>query len=199
MYQRVWRKSAAMVIATTVLLLISACENGNPALISGFEPIHPRVTWGPTFKSPGKVFFAKVDSLQPEFRWMPFPGVTYEYEFVMRKSVPFVDVDPDMIQSARYDLRIWDVEKGHRGDLVYESKGIEDAVHKITTKLAPSTEYYWSVRARFDLEGQTRVSEWSLSEVPCVLSGTVCGRELARRTGRIQDIHYFRFRTPGAK
>ena len=51
------------------------------------------------------------------------------------------------------------------------------------------------MRARFELDGQPRVGEWSHSIYPWYVGHSGPARSLG---GRISDLNYFRFVTPGA-
>jgi hypothetical protein len=65
-----------------------------------------------------------------------------------------------------YDLRIWRAEAGQPVELAYQRTGLAGTTHMVEEPLLPSTEYHWSVRARFEGEGRIRVSEWSASQAP---------------------------------
>jgi hypothetical protein len=142
-------------------------------------------------RRPGQVFLAgsplqgaapKVESLSPTLQWEAFP----------RRE----DLDHDAgrlferISEVRYDLRIWTSVGGGPGQLVYERLGFRleprtDPVevsatpgddprpaaaafveHRVDCVLAPGTEYLWSVRARFRLDGEERACRWSMNQAP---------------------------------
>ncbi|GLH67196.1 hypothetical protein [Geothrix edaphica] len=138
-------------------------------------------------RKPGQVSLAasplhgatpKVESLSPTLQWEAFP----------RRE----DLDHDSgrlfarISEVRYDLRIWKSVGGGPGELVYERLGFrldpqsdpatpgEDpqppsaafVEHRLDCVLAPATEYLWSVRARFRLDGEERASRWSMNQAP---------------------------------
>lgn len=161
--------------------------------ISGFRPVYPPLT-ATFFTSPfnmgDNLNWPKVDSLQPTLRWQPLPG---EHQIPLGQVKPFVAVDPASVRDVKYDLRIWTVFDKAPGELAYEIEGLTEPFHKLERSLKPSTEYYWSVRARFSLDGQPRASEWSLSQFPCPRG---CGRDEARLTGSIPPLNYYRFKTP---
>jgi hypothetical protein len=176
--------------------------------ISGFRPVYPPLT-GSIFTSPYNLGdflnWPTVDSLQPTLRWQPFPG-EHEHEIPSLligpgfykgtgEAKPFVEVDLGLVSEVKYDLRIWTVLEGIPGELAYEIEGLTGPFHKLERPLKPSAEYYWSVRARFSLDGQLRLSEWSLSQAPCP-SYPECARYVARLTGRIPPPNYYRFKTP---
>lgn len=178
---------ATVLAGFAALLLVVGCV---PVPVSGFQPIYPEATasfFGPGFPVDYQLDWVKVDSLQPTFRWEPVPG----REGIHLRKKPFIAAAPERIRNVRYDLRIWRVVGVEPEEVVYERKGIEGTSHKVSEPFQPETKYYWSVRARFDLDGKTRVSEWSMVEVDVHQTRTT-----ARRTGRIPPHGYYRFKTP---
>ena len=168
--------------------------------ISGFRPVYPPLTatfFASPFNPEDVLNWPTVDSLQPSLRWQPFPG---EHQIPFGgKTTPFVEVDTASVRDVWYDLRIWSVVDKAPAELVYEIEGLTEPFHKLERSLKPSTEYYWSVRARFNLDGQPRISEWSLTQFPCPGGYWLderCTRDVARRIGYIPPLHYYRFKTP---
>ena len=47
------------------------------------------------------------------------------------------------------------------GDVVYAREGLPAPWHTVEQPLAPGGRYFWSVRARFELDGRERVTDWS--------------------------------------
>lgn len=191
----------------------------------------PPPTCGLLPRRPGQVFLAstllhgatpKVESLSPTLQWEAFP----------RR----VDLDHDAgrlfqrITEIRYDLRIWKSIGGGPGELVYERLGSrlepradpalapqapgEDprppsttfVEHRLECILAPATEYLWSVRARFRLDGQERASRWSMNQDQDAraqstltlwfpFGAPVSARGLCLYDG-IPPLRHHRFRTP---
>jgi hypothetical protein len=177
----------------TAALVSAGCAVQTP--VSGFRPVYPDVTASFGNRAPDFLDWTKVDSLQPTLRWQAFPGE--HQRFAGGQVTPFVAVDPTSVRDVRYDLRIWTVRGRSPGDLVYEIDGLTEPSYKAERPLQPDTEYYWSVRARFRLDGEPRASEWSLSQVPCPPPyGLECARGVARQTGRIPPPNYYRFKTP---
>ena len=181
-----------------VILIVACCGNRleYKAPVSGFRPTYPEVTWSAyPNRAPDLLNWPIVDSLQPTLSWGPFPGEHQDY--IDAKPTPFVAVDPGSISNIKYDLRIWMVQGRAPGELAYEIDGLIEPFHKIERALKPGTEYYWSIRAEFLLNGQLRVSEWSLSQIPCTPDyGIECARGVERRTGRIPPLNHYRFKTP---
>jgi hypothetical protein len=64
------------------------------------------------------------------------------------------------------------------------------AEHKIGVPLEPASEYFWSVRARFKLDGKVRVTMWSRFNYPNELDNC--------EQNSIRPGLYYRFRTPQA-
>lgn len=149
--------------------------------VAGLRPLYPEA--GPSF--------SQVNSLQPTFRWEAFPRPT--------------DLDADRdgwvrrIREVTYDVRIWKVELApprefptwwlSPGELFYSRSALSAPTHTIDLPLALSTSYFWSVRARFDLDGQQRVTEWS------VLLESDSRQKYNPRTARIPALNYYRVRT----
>jgi len=189
-------KALTMRLLAMASLVVEGC--GIKTTVSGFAPVYPAQTWSmqavPGADAQDILDWVKVDSLQPTLRWEPFPGTTEAYPGAEVK--PFVVVDQNLISDITYDLKIWAVSKGAPGEVVYEREGIVGPSHRLETPLQPKTKYDWSVRARFKLDGKTRVTEWSLSQLPC-LHGFTCARVEAQRTGTIPPRNYYRFQTPG--
>lgn len=117
----------------------------------------------------------QVDSLQPTLRWQAFP----------RASDP-VDL-PYKINKVTYDLQIWSVMGNTRGELVYAKNGLAAPLHKLEKALKSDSNYYWTVRASFQLDQQRRVTQWSFSRVPEFTSCSI---------KEIPNNDYFQFITP---
>lgn len=191
----------------TTVVLAAGCSG--PSLVSGLRPVYPELpsmfAW---------MTFPTVDTLQPTLRWKPFPGETSE-SLDGAQSKPFVAVDPESVQDIKYDLRIWTARGQQLGELVHEVDGLRDPVYRPEKPLKPGTSYYWTVRARFRLDGLPRASEWSMSLVPCKSRsgpscvGTLCSpppvacmqvdgaRTIARHLGRVPPENFYRFKTQG--
>ncbi len=199
----------------TLVLLVSlslaACgKHTQPLTFSGFEPHYPRselvIDSGSFFDHKTQIYitFPEVDSLQPWFSWSAFPGV----RSAPYSQAPFVEVDPARVGDVGYDLRIWRLKESAK-ELVYERYDIHENLHRVESPLQPGARYLWTVRARFEVDGEQRVSEWSMTLWPPVLPpgktsvtpweiATEYGysREMARKLGSIPDANLFRFQTP---
>ncbi len=199
------RTAALRMLFPLVILALGtgACTVSSP--VSGLKPIYPEAR-SKMFTKGGltEIEFVEVDSLQPTFRWEPFPG-THEIG-VLRPGRPFVTEEPERIGAVSYDLRIWRVKGGRPAEMVYERSDVKQTSHRLGEPLEPATRYFWSLRARFELDGRIRLSEWSLvqhpypvdeaGDMPIWTLRAVTPRDVARRIGRIPAVNYYRFVTP---
>lgn len=103
--------------------------------------------------------FVVVDAPKPTFQWEAFPR---EFELAAASN------EGHQITDVRYELRVFDaVEPFNRDRLfvpglkVYEARDIREPSHTIEEFLPACSDYYWTVRAKFDLDGQTRATEWA--------------------------------------
>ena len=142
-----------------VLFLLVDCSTSN---VAGLKPIYP-----PPVRGDSGGHFFEVDSLRPTFRWESFPRPQD-----LRKDENGL---LGRFQNVTYDLRIWRAqasfspkassarqtfpEPSHKP--IYYRQGLPEPVHKIEEPLAPFTRYIWSVRARFEVDGGTRVIPWA--------------------------------------
>ncbi len=92
-----------------------------------------------------------IDELRPRLRWEAFP----------RASDRAVAPD-DMahVENVRYELLIASEENMAPREIVYRREGLLQPEHQIEMSLRPDARYFWTVRARFDLDGRSRVTEW---------------------------------------
>ena len=97
-------------------------------------------------------FSATVDSLRPTFRWQAFP-----------RDVDLA-ADPGTMKRAAkitYDLVIAEEEAGAAGTVVYRRVALPSNVHELESALLPTHQYFWTVRARFNVDGRDYVTEWA--------------------------------------
>ena len=172
--------SCAEVLGLVAVILLSLAGCSTP--VAGLRPLYPNVdrSW------------PWVDSLQPTLRWEAFPRPA--------------DLEGDRgewlsrIRNVTYDLRIWRLKseeypfewypfKWYPGELIYSKSGLPAPTHRIELGLGRDTRYLWSVRARFDLDGQQRVTEWG----GLLISN---GRDHDPRTAHIPALNYYRILTP---
>jgi len=160
------------VLLSVIIVAFTAGCGGIPVV--GLHPEYP-----PVGKSPLALYsdFVMVDSLQPTFRWEPFPrreDLDADEEGVFRR-----------IKAVAYELRIWKTTTGTSGPLVYTREGLKVPNHQLEEPLEPSAQYLWTVRARFTLiDGRLNFIEWGLA-----------GNLLRGQT--VPNPSCFRFKTPG--
>jgi hypothetical protein len=92
---------------------------------------------------------------------------TLEWERLPRVSDPRLNA----ARNVTYELRMWQVWQqyppspmlvfAHASALAYTRAGLLEARHTVETPLQAGSVYAWAVRARFDLDGQARVTAWS--------------------------------------
>ena len=163
------KRGALLLIAWSALA--AACSSGP---LPGLQPEYPAVKR--SMSAPLGAFVA-VDSLRPTLRWRLFPGPEHRKRDVEHAL--------DRVREVRYELRVWRTEHGHSGELVYERDDLGEPHHALEESLEPSTNYLWTVRARFELDGTTFVTEWGLSSTTL-------------RNQIVPNPSCFRFRTPAA-
>jgi len=137
------------------LTLLATCACATPG--TGLRPLYVSAKSGssqPTdITSYSHWWFGWAQSLQPTLRWEAFPRPSEDTR------------DQGQIANVTCDLRIWrasPVQAENRippVELVYAREGLAAAEHTVAQPLAPGT-YVWSVRARFELSGAPRVTEW---------------------------------------
>lgn len=104
--------------------------------------------------------FVLVDSVQPTLQWESFPRA---------HDLTDSGGQEQQITDVRYELRVFNTTtppSGHDSLLipaqqVYSARNISDPYHKIENKLDICSDYFWTVRARFKLDGRYRVTEWA--------------------------------------
>jgi hypothetical protein len=160
-----------------LLLLLGACA---PGAVIGLRPEYPPI--GELYRDAG-YDFVEVDSLQPTFRWEAFP----------RKQDLAADKEGVLggLTAVSYDLQIWRAGYTFQypAERVYAKQELTETSHRIEGPLTPGTRYSWTVRARFLINGEPRVTEWAMYEW-----------EDARVRRPFDEIfpspRYFRFVTP---
>ena len=125
----------------------------------------------------------RLDSAQPVLRWELFPRPAD-----LRSDTNGVFAQ---FKSITYDLRIWQGQDEHQitKDVAYAREALPNPFHQVETPLPRRSWYFWSVRARFELNGQTRVTEWSHLQSP----GLARGGKPQRGDINYPDFRSFRF------
>src|SRR5207249_2966768 len=88
-----------------------------------------------------------------------------------------------------YDLKVYREEKGAPGRLLEEKAALAEPNFQFQKELDPCAKYFWSVRARFRIEGRDQATEWGVVQIP--------GRD--RWVPVVPDPAYYRFQTPCGK
>lgn len=136
---------------------------GDPVPHYVLSPEYPMIDFCGLFSAHSAIAtlkFVEVDSIQPTLRWEGFPR---DYDLIN------ADGQPQQITDVRYDLRIFNTTTPSSGShrmlipskQVYDARNISIPYHKIENKLEKCTNYFWTVRARFKLDDNVRVTEWA--------------------------------------
>jgi hypothetical protein len=145
------------------------------ASVYGLKPEYPKARHN---FFPGNIAFSEVDSLQPTLKWESFTnpqGNAADHENQMQQT-----------GNVTYDLKIWRAGgKDQPVELIYEQKGLSVPSHKVGNPLQPATKYLWTVRARFEIDGKPRVTEWGNTKF-----GEFHNYDI------IPNLNFYRFETP---
>lgn len=143
----------------------------------GLAPLYPTTRGALTGdKIIGSHFeWTTVNGLRPTLRWQPFP-----------RDVDVAKQPQEMgrISNVRYDLVVAEEFNMAPGPLVYRREGLPDTSHTLKVTLKKGTRYFWTVRARFELDGRERLTEWSSTHY------------IARQGMTAPSVYSFRFKTP---
>lgn len=152
------------MLAVALLALAGGCARPVPA--AGLRPLPLQKTFDPIVR--------EMTSLQPTLRWEAFPRPE---DLKVDKAAKLAAA-----RNPTYELRVWRAEQDFPAELVYARSGLAEPVHTIEAPLTPETLYLWTVRARFELDGQPR---W----------GVMTGMRPFRPV-EIPDPGFYRFKTP---
>jgi len=94
----------------------------------------------------------KAESTTPLLAWEAFPRASD------REAKP---AEMARVANVGYDLVIAEEENLAAARVVYRREGLPSTEHRIEHPLAPGRRYLWSVRARFELDGRTYVTDWA--------------------------------------
>ncbi|MCP4409174.1 MAG: hypothetical protein GY807_15735 [Gammaproteobacteria bacterium] len=135
------------------MLMVLGLTPGCSSISSiGLQPEYPPFEKG-SFELWGE--FVEVNSLQPTLRWQHFPR-TEDRQTDEQENL-------DRVDDVSYELRVWKTVHSNSGRLVYARDGVRTSYHELEQSLKPSTNYIWTVRARFALDGLPQVTEWGLA------------------------------------
>jgi hypothetical protein len=136
--------------------------------VYGLAPIEPWVLtpW---------LTLVRVASLQPTLSWQAFP-----------REVDVAAAPQDMarVRNVRYELVIAREHQLAPAEIVYRREALPRPEHTLETPLAPGTNYFWTVRARFELDGRERVTPWGSTHLA------------PRETWTVPSRYTYRFSTP---
>jgi len=171
--KNIFGKSLAIFVAA---FLMSGCSvPGFSVPVTGLRPISPEVRFDISPVPRFRAYTEKVDSLQPTFRWEAYPRP----KDLKGEKAGW----KDRIQNVTYELKIWKLPDspdsravldvlvgplmglmpdGLTLPLVYHRAWLPDPSHRIDQSLKPSTEYLWTIRARYELDGKSQVIRWAI-------------------------------------
>lgn len=100
-----------------------------------------------------------VSALQPVLRWEAFPR-SKDREADREGII-------GQVTEVTYDLRVWETPGSFIRERkpIYAQTGLIRPEHKIDVQLKPSTQYMWTIRARFLLNGQPRITDWGQERI----------------------------------
>ncbi|HSN39638.1 MAG TPA: hypothetical protein VLT92_05535 [Burkholderiales bacterium] len=116
-----------------------------------------------------------VDSVRPTLRWQAFPRET---------DIAAAPEDMKRVRNVSYELVVARERNLVPAETVYRRSGLAKPEHTLATALASGARYFWTVRARFELDGRERVTEWSSTHF------------IAREKITAPSRFSYRFRTP---
>lgn len=120
----------------------------------GLAPEYPRMRGSISGDAAMKRRFEwpAVESLRPTLRWQAFP-----------RAADLAKAPEEMgrVRAVTYDLVIAREEGLAVGQEVYRRERLPTPAHTLEESLQPGAYYFWSVRARFDLDGREWVTEWA--------------------------------------
>lgn len=100
----------------------------------------------------GSLFeWTATDSTRPTLRWEPFPRTG---------DLAAAPETMARVGNVRYDLLIAREANMAPAEIVYRRENLLGPQHTVAGGLQPGNRYFWTVRARFDLDGRPRLTEW---------------------------------------
>lgn len=142
------------------------------AFLHGLVPSSPRYSY--TFFN----IAPAVDSLQPTIAWQAFPRAS---------DIKRVPEQMSLVKDVRYDLVIAAEKNSSPGEIIYQREGLMENSHKLEISLSPGKLYYWTVRARFELDGRKKLTEWSTTQ------------KFSHKNIAVPNYYSYRFKTPKKK
>lgn len=154
-FKQAYRELALNIVENSLVLYPLYYDNKKskavcrqPGDIAGLEIIYPK-------KRASRRTKVKVDSLRPTLLWQTFP-----------RSSDVASPNSPLLRAhdIRYELRLYEAPATKdftSGGKVTDIDGIRNASYTFDKPLVQGAHYFWSVRARFELDGHTRVTPWS--------------------------------------
>jgi len=127
--------------------------------------------------------FPVIANRTPTLEWEPFPRV-------IDQQIRYASL-LNTVSNIRYDLRIWKVVSYSPPKQVYERRGLTVPTHTLDQPLESKSRYFWSVRARFDVNGKTRATRWGCYGTPYYL--------VDLKHVKMETKHAFLFFMPGGQ
>jgi hypothetical protein len=125
------------------------------AFAFGLAPEYPRMTGTRPTGTPllADLFgeWPTVPSPTPTLRWQVFPTAE------VKQQAPELAA---RLRRVRYDLVIARESNLAPEHVVYLREGLPEPQHTLELPLEPGARYFWTVRARFELDGRERVIDW---------------------------------------
>jgi len=173
------------VLIFVVLLLATSCSMKGP--VFGLKPEYPE-----NRIDTDEIMFVEVDSLQPTLQWESFPR---PQDLIEEKEGRLY-----LIRNVTYDLKIWSAEGDYLNAIIYSKKGLSEPYYKLEEPLEPCSNYFWTVRARFEIDGKLRITEWGISQRGGAHQiyhhiGIKSPPTLGRRSPIVPNPNFYRFKT----
>ena len=172
----------------TVLVFSTSCSFKAP--VFGLKPEYPE-----NRTDTDEIVFVEVDSLRPTLRWESFPRSQDLRED--KEGMLY------LIKNVIYDLKIWSAEGDYPYAIICSKQGLREPYYRLEEPLKPCSKYFWTIRARFEIDGKLRVTEWGISQwgVPHQIYhhidiGINSPLALGRRSPIVPNMALYRFKTP---
>ena len=195
---------ATLAKVTSEEYFLGAWDACGLAWVSPEHDFHPKLS---DYQALNWNRFPLVASRQPTLVWEAFPQ---DSDRRSNKKALLSNVS-----NVRYDVRVWQALNNAPPRLVYERRNLPQPSHTLEQSLLAKSRYFWSARARFDLEGKVHATKWGYFRTPnYALYGddkikpesspaSVVGAFTAGMTPRdvctldfIPTKNYYRFQTP---
>lgn len=125
--------------------------HGFPVAVVGLAPIYPTLSI-PSFSDSWVDKSTTINNLQPRLQWQAFPRPS---------DIANAPNDMNRIRNVSYDLRVKKMVKHESIDVIYEVDRLPNNEYQIKEPLDAGSWYFWTVRARFELDGREWVTPWS--------------------------------------